>query len=904
MKKLLPTLATLCAIAAPAQDNANLMSNGNFAEEMKGVDFWDPQKDSPHYDVEKLPRIAPSDHPDGGNALFFPKQDALQTAALTQNGHILTLRGHNLELTVTYKSPDPALDAYAEVVLDWATWPNIAQVALPAGEGWQTATVAFKATRRANNLTVCVRNRGASELYVHEVFVKKLPDDPGQLPAPREVKDGELPAWTADGTWAFKAGDDPYTDETLFDLRPLLDKTAGEKGWIRHDENGDFIRGDGSPIRFWAMGTHGLDDNGSFEVVEAQARFLAKLGVNMVRLFPSSFKGEDKQIDSILKAVAAYKKHGIYSTITIYWRSDGKLFWDKDRQEEYKDLWRKVLLRPNPYDPAQTPLKDDPALAILQIQNEDSWLFWSMWGSMWDKGRRETEYVALNAMFQKWLDEKGLDFELDETAKNWFFVESKDSNYPPDSKLDFRFWLGEDRSKVPPISFRRSMQFAGEVMFNFNTEIAAFLRDEIGCPALINAGNWYTADQVLLLDIERWSYTANDVIGQNRYMDLSHHDNAFGRVGWLIEPTDHYTSASLFTGETTWRGFSPNVKQVKGKPFIMPEASLVYPNLYQSEGPLLVSAYQSLTGVDAIYWFQLGGKDYEIPGGGWNGGMWKWNTQGSPSGIGTFPAAAWLLHKNLVRRGPVAVDEKRGLDGDMWELKVPVIAEDSSFDPNRPGTNRAQSNIEGGVPFGAFMVGPVHVEYGKDASGTTVDLAGNTPENLARGVVRSNTGELYFDAPKGFFTLDAPCAQGATGFLKKNGPLSTAALDIALDNDYATVIAVSLDDKPLVESAKVLLQITTLSRPNGWTETPVRYDSPHGGAVDGFRIDALLAPAEADRHWNVKNTLGTVAIKNPGLTKATLADANFYAAGNVPVERQGGKLVVKLPPNAMYVVLE
>jgi len=283
------------------------------------------------------------------------------------------------------------------------------------------------------------------------------------------------------------------------------------------------------------------------------------------------------------------------------------------------------------------------------------------------------------------------------------------------------------------------------------------------------------------------------------------------------------------------------------------------------------------------------------------GGPWKWATEFLPSSPGGFPAAAGMYHKGYVKRGSVVVDEKRNLEGDMWELKIPVIAEDSVFDPNQPGTVRAESNIVGGAPYGAFMIGPVQVEYGKDASGTTVDLNGQDPADLARGVIRSNTGELFLNAPDGFCLLDAPCAQGVTGFLKKAGPKSTSALDINMENDYATVLVVSLDDKPLVESAKILLQVTTLSRPDGWVEEPVVYENPRKAdeRLDGFRIDAV-----GRGFWNVKNTEGTVSIKNAGLTKATLADANFYPAGNIPVERDGEKLVVKLPPNAMYVVLE
>ena len=906
MKKWITALsaAALCALPATntlrAQDAPNVVPNGDFIEEMKGVDTWDPRPDDNEFDKTMIPRTVASDHPDGGNALFFPAYNRLQTMAINAPGLALR-RGHNLELTVVYKAP-AAEGAYAEIVLQWATWPNIAKLDLPPGDGWQTATLKFKATRQANVLTVVLRNPGASELLVNEIIVRQLPDDDDQMPFARAVKEGETPVWTEEDTWAFQPAKDSHADSALFDLRSVYNnEIAGSKGWLKHDANGDFIRGDGSPIRFWAMGTHGLN-TGPLEDVEAQAKFLAKRGVNLIRWFTSSFSDAtmDNEIDALQRAVTVMKQQGIYAKIGLYWKGDGKLFWEPERQAMYKNWVRELFTRPNPHDPNGTPLKDEPALAVFQIQNEDSWLWWNMWGAMYDKGRRESEYLTLNAMFKKWLEDNGIELELPESSRRWFFEERAVDNFPPDSLLDFRFWLAQDHANVPPRNFQLSMRFSAEVMRKFNESIADFIHNDIGCPVLINAGNWYTADNVRLNDLERWSYDGNEVIGVNRYIDFNNHVNDNGRAGWLIEAGDHFTSGSCLSAEG-WRHFSPNVKQTKGKPLIIPESSWVYPNLYQAEGPFMVAAYTSLTGIDALCWFVLGGSGYEVGINPWIGGMWKWPTQASPSSIGGFPAATWMYHKGYVKRGSVAVDEKRGLEGDLWELRIPAIAEDSVFDPNQPGTVRSESNIVGGAPYGAFMIGPVQVEYGRDASETKVDLAGQDPADLARGVIRSNTGEIFLNAPGGICILDAPCAQGVTGFLKKAGPQTTSALDINMENEYGTVLAVSLDDKPLAESEKILLQTTTLSRPNGWRESPVTYENPGkpDTGLDGFRIDAVGAG-----FWNVKNTHGTVSINNAVLAKATLADANFYAMGNVPVERQGGKLVVKLPPNAMYIVLE
>ena len=51
------------------------------------------------------------------------------------------------------------------------------------------------------------------------------------------------------------------------------------------------------------------------------------------------------------------------------------------------------------------------------------------------------------------------------------------------------------------------------------------------------------------------------------------------------------------------RELPTNLKQVVGHPMIITESSWVNPLAFQSEGPFLVAVYQSLTGVDAFYWF-------------------------------------------------------------------------------------------------------------------------------------------------------------------------------------------------------------------------------------------------------------------------------------------------------------
>ena len=692
--------------------------------------------------------------------------------------------------------------------------------------------------------------------------------------------------WSDAGTWAFHPGQDPYTDNTLFDLRPLLDKVAGEKGFIKLGDDGGFVRGDGSPIRFWANTAGTFDGNQA--AAETYAKNMSKRGVNLVRLFVRQLndnldnpEADAKKIAEIQMAVATYKKHGMYSIINIYWHSDAILFLSPKRQAAYKNWWRELLTRPNPFCPDKKPLKDDPAVAILQIQNEDSLLFWTFMGIR--EPQNKELFDPFNAKFKEWQKKNNL----------------------PDAELNYAFWEishgDPDHSRNPSENIRQSMRFAAEYMREFNIGVAKFLREDIGCPALINAGNWQTADQVRLLDLERWSYDANDVIGVNRYVDMSGHHNPHGRVGWLVERGDTYRNVSCLK-DNNWRFLPTNTKQVRGKPTIVPETGWVAPNGMQAEAPFLVAAYMSLSGVGACFWSGFGSTGFDIPSWPFHNGVYKWGNHACPEVMGGWPATAWMYHKGYLKRGEISVDEKRGLEGDLWDLKVPVIAEDSNFDPNRPGTSRAQSNIVGGAPHAAFMIGRAQTEYGKNPADSKVNLHGNTPEDIARGLIKSSTGEILMDTPRGVCVIDAPCAQGACGFLASAETIKTSALTLDIFNEYGAVLAVSLDEKPLAQSKKILLQITTQSRPDGWADEPATHDGKEVLRIKNTGGGG--AHNVGKPHFNVKNTSGLFAIKNPLLTKATLADPNFYPAGDVPVKRRGESLEIKLPPNAMYIVLE
>jgi hypothetical protein len=326
---------------------------------------------------------------------------------------------------------------------------------------------------------------------------------------------------------------------------------------------------------------------------------------------------------------------------------------------------------------------------------------------------------------------------------------------------------------------------------------------------------------------------------------------------------------------------------------LVTESSWVPPLGYQSEGPFLVAAYQSLTGIDAYYWFATGEEDWRQPGSA-NGFMpseGKW-VCATPMLMGQWPAAALMYRRGYVQRGEPAVVEERPLE-DLWNRRMPIIAEDPGYDPNRDRERLSRQTSPLALSPMAYFVGPVRVKYGGEAPQRRVAKLATYLDEDGK-LVKSNTGQLVWDYGKGICTLNAPKAQGATGFLKKEGVMKLGDVELQCGNDYATVLAVAMDDKPLKDSGKILVQVGTTERPAGWETKPVQLKDRPGEEVVSFGH----AP------WMIVKADVSVVVNNSKVTKARILDANGVAVRDVALEKAAGGKRFRFPGDALYVVLE
>lgn len=721
-------------------------------------------------------------------------------------------------------------------------------------------------------------------------------------------------------TWAFEPTTDSFSNDALLDLSYLNEDIAGQSGFVRRTLDGEgFALGDGTPTRFWAVNTT-VANKGPVALSE-HAKFLAKRGVNMVRFhgqIPQSNEngGGIEEIDEderrrLWQLVSAMKQEGIYVTFSPYyphlirreavnrWSApqdspgmSGLIYFDPAVQRAYKAWLRETRVPKNPY--TDIPLKDDPALAIIQMQNEDSLLFWTL-NEL--KGR---EAKLLADEFGEFLEKKYGSLAKAQSAFGQSVspdpIGGVKDNWEDGTVALTSIWHLTSDAISGEVARRLSDQaeFLTKLMRDWHLEIARFLRDEIGAKQLFNAGNWRTADDLLLDDLERYSYTSGDIIAVNRYVGRLHSGE---HSGWAITSGDQFRETGLL-GEPL--DLPITLRQPEGYPYIIPETLWVPPIWQQSEAPVVMAAYQALTGIDISYWFNSGQIQWRQPQSA-NGylpsiGKWVVNT---PQVIGSFPAAALIFRNALIEESEPVVIDHVSLD-ELWSLKEPLVSPRQGRDPNRDGLveklksyTGVQIEKQAQVSPYSFLAGPVVTKFESEES----DYIHPDLEELVdeeNRVVTSATRQLIWDWGERFVTIDAPMVQGVIGSLSSRTEFELQNVTIQSDSTYASVIVVSLDEEPISRSSRLLLQIGSTAKPSGWSSKDVLHDGEPVREV----VDMGYAP------WRMSVVEGKVTLKNTTVSRATILDPNGMAIRTRELSRSNGTVFVQIPKEALYMILE
>ena len=713
-----------------------------------------------------------------------------------------------------------------------------------------------------------------------------------------KLKPGERSGQADEGFFAYEPPPDAFAPDAALDMRALNEKLAGQSGFVKR--KGDkLVLGDGKEVRFWAVNVSSSNAAQDRASVDYLARRLAKLGVNMVRYHSPLFdRGRDvtkldsKKLDDLHYLVAAMKKQGIYTTISFYFplwfgvlpeygipgydkagnqKPFALLFFQPRMQEIHRAWARQLLTTKNPY--TGVALAKEPAVAIVEIINEDSFFFWTFAR----KNVPDVHWRALEKLFGAWLTKRY--GGIDKAVAAWGGARQKDDDAAGGAAGLYDAWhmtrgglaQGGDgqRKRVGD-----QVRFLTELQRGYYASTVKYIKGDLGYGGLVSCSNWHTADPATLDALERYTYMAGDVIDRHGYFGGMHKGEG---ASYSVRVGHTYRDRSAL--REPW-AMPLTFNQVAGYPHIISEVNWPNPNRYRAEMTLLAAAYGGLQGADGIYFFAVGSNAMR------DLSMSKFAVA-SPAVAATLPGCALIYRRGDVTEPAPAVSRKLKL-ANLYAMKGERFVQAQALDELRKaGTPEARAEAVTAESL-AYFVGPVVRSFDPKAAEKT-ELRQFI--DSAKSLVRSSTGQVQLDYGRGVLTVNTRRSRAAAGFLGKAGAIKLGDVMIECGNEYAAIVVTALDDKPVGQSHRILIQVMTEERPFGFR-------------AGGGKITDLGGAPFGVRKIKAKVVLGSAAPASPYVAKAIALDENGYPRGKPRQLSGADALTVDVGEDAIYTIIE
>ena len=316
---------------------------------------------------------------------------------------------------------------------------------------------------------------------------------------------------------------------------------------------------------------------------------------------------------------------------------------------------------------------------------------------------------------------------------------------------------------------------------DFFADMTHYLKNSLGVRCPIVGTNWNVGVGDLVVQSKL------DYVDNHAYWDHPQFPHTpWSSTDWLINNTPMVTDETGGTIPALFGGVG-----FVGKPFTVSEYNHPFPNRYQTEGVLFLTAYGAFYNSDAIMFFDYsdGSNDWEtdkISG--------YFSLHRNTAMMALMPSCArafregWIqpsrdeIHLNY-SRDQVLLSPKR--DAGHWQ--------GLSLFPQKIALEHAVRNasFDSPVPLDAGMLPPV-------------------PENP----YRSDTGELLWNT-QGLFRVATPRFVGLTGFFQNFPGFHSGSLTLLSAADFATLTWVSLTGDSLSRARRSLLTLSTKAQNTG-----------------------------------------------------------------------------------------
>ncbi|HUT36368.1 MAG TPA: beta-galactosidase [Planctomycetota bacterium] len=702
-----------------------------------------------------------------------------------------------------------------------------------------------------HSLTITTSSKIANHGGIDCMCFASFPWAPAGTDRPSLAAGGEP---KPDEWFAVLPDDDPFSDKSITDMSRLLDKPAGIHGLVQRKGKDFVFEKTGQPVKFWGM-VAGIPD--AERLWDQQARLYAKHGVNMIRTHTvqavvgllqrdpaTGQRALDKaKLDRWDRWFATMKKQGIYATWSSFYPhvvtpddgypaelyaelpvlrggrgSSGLVNFMPQLQDAEWEWLQTLLLHKNPH----TGLRyvDDPALAIVEVHNEDCVFWHAPLNQLEPANTKFPRHVAiLKRNWMEWLQKR---YANDDALKAAWGAGMRQGDSLTNPAMGiYGAWEmdadGPRRNKAEKRRLGDFIRFLAETQRAYYERRQKRLRD-LGFRGVTVSTAWRAggpaADPVNL-----WADDAMDCITRHNYFGggAGGHDIAVGKVNnesHMGQPGSHLLAIGFY--------------QVEDKPFLVTEWTQMPPNQWKAEAaPLFAFYLMGLQGLDASYHF-AGGRTRM--GSGWPD-MRSYVSE-TPHYFGQFPALAFAVHKGHIKEAPLAAARRRTFD----EVCQGFDALSQDFSGGGYDNKELVGNLA--TPMEVLAIGRVTAKIADGLEhSTAVDWA--KWWDKGKKVVRSMTGELTWDYGRRVVTLHAPKTQALIGFAA-GGDYDLPGVRVQVPTPFVSLLFTPLDDKPLVESRHIL--ITAMARDK---QAGAEYNADGTRLLDAGKPPLLMEPVQA-----------------------------------------------------------
>lgn len=596
---------------------------------------------------------------------------------------------------------------------------------------------------------------------------------------------------------------------------------------------------DGSPVKLWGTNSRPpLRD----DLIEQQAAMYAAMGINIVRLHSVfSLLGDPVDADALDRLdrwFAALKAHGIYTQWSVFYpltigaddgyslyselsggSTSGVVTVSEDLQALEWAYLQALLAHENPY--TKTTYAEDPALAVIEIRNEDS-VFWHAPLNTLMSGAMPLHEAALEADWRDWLiAEYG---DNDGLAAAWGDGLRSSDDLTGDGLNGYGAWelAADGPSNTDEVARAGDwIRFLAQRQREGYEARFALMRDA-GYDGLTITTAWKSGGAAAEL-ANLWTDTAGDVIDRHTYWGggAGEHQIATGEISTdalLADPAESFLATS---------GPLP-----EGQPFLHSEWTSKPPNEHTFEAAPLYALYgMGLHGWDGSLHFSASTRAWID--GGWPG-LSSYVSE-TPHYMGQYFALSRAVREQHITEAPPAARLS--------------IADAALF-----GGTDARPDLDERLA----ALGPVVVAFEEGGSDTVIDA-----DAFDDGAYLTSQ-ELSWK-PGAHMRISAEGTQGVVG-TELAGTHTLPDVSIDLSSEQGSLLLTALDGAPLSESAAVL--VTAMGRA---IQTGAAYSSDRATleAVGGPPL--LLEPVQAQLTFG-RTPLSVSALDVYGVPQRELTD--------------------------------